>query len=182
MNKLTKFFVGSIILLVAFVLLSAPDVKRVKRALADFHVNASDRLYFKNLRQYYYRSSTTKGEQFEVFTLKQADTDLQSPLRFKILNNWRMDEAYIMLTDTADVTLGKVILDGTVMEPWDLQNLDGEGHMQLAMDLFEHLQDDGNRCFYDHPDLGRMELWSDKAERQRTLTVLKDYFKLVGAL
>lgn len=181
MNRLTKVFVGSIILLVAFVVLTAPEVKKVKRALADFHVNASDRLYFKNLRQFYYQSSMTKEQQFEVFVLKRSGGEQRTPLRFKILNNWRMDEAYIMLSDTGDVVSGGIMLDNGRSE-WQLSDLDAEGHLQLAMDLFEHLQEENMRCFYEHPEYGRREIWNEKQERQEALTVLRDYFKLIGAL
>lgn len=181
MNKLTKVFVGSIVLLVAFVIFTAPEIKRVKRDIADFHVNASDRLYFKNLRQYYYRSSMTKEQQFEVFVLKQSDIERRTPLRFKILNNWRMDEAYIMLSDTSDVVSGQIMLDNKGFE-WQLSDLDAEGHLLLAMDLFEYLQDDEARCLYKHPEYGRIEIWNEKHERQEALTVLRDYFKLIGAL
>lgn len=182
MNTLTKIFLLGIALLVAFVFLTAPDVQQVRRGKADFHVNASDRLYFKNLRQYYYRSSLTKEDQFEAFILKKEEETSTSPLRFKILNNWRIDEAYIMLSDTAETSSGLIEVESDSDLQWSLDGMDAQDHMEMAMELFELLQREEQQCFYSSAQGGRVALWNQQKDRQLALIVLKDYFKLIGAL
>lgn len=182
MNKLTKIFIVSVLALIVFMFMTAPDVKRINRNKIDFHVNASDRLFFKNLRQYYYVSAPTKNGQFDAFALKKEMEDASAHLRFKIINNWRMDEAYIFLSDTNDQVSGRfeLILDSTYV--WHLDKIDAREQLAMAAAVYEALQQEESRFRFLSKEDQVTALWETPDARQLTKTVLHDYFKLVGAI
>lgn len=166
--------------LVTLAMLTAPDVKRINFKALDFHVNASDRLYFRNLRLFYYLASDTENNQFERLVLK-ADGAQEEEVRFEILNNWRFDEAYIRLAleeNEDDVLLGYHRGEERV---WQLKSLNAEDHLIMAGELFEVLQVDTAQVYLKKEEL-TIPIWQQTESRSAALTVLKDYFRLIGGL
>jgi hypothetical protein len=166
--------------LVVLAMWTAPDVKRVNFTDLDFHVNASDRLYFKNLRQFYYSVSQTETNQFERFTLKTSEEGAEV-VQFEILNNWRIDEAYIRLASVEKVQSPIISYHYGLRKNWELTTLNAEDHLIMAGELFEVLQADTALVTLSYGSVSE-PIWQENESRAAALTLLKDYFRLIGGL
>lgn len=63
-----------------------------------FKTNDSSKLYFKNIRQSYYDFEEMEAAKLEIFRLKKREQGDEHPvINLSIVNNWRYDEAYILL-------------------------------------------------------------------------------------
>ena len=169
-------------LLVLLVYFTNPKVKQIRSDRANFQVASSDLLYFKNLRQFYYQSRELKDGQFTAFRLK-ADSLPSVPLQFSIVHNWRMDEAYIMLQDKEDTTLaGGWLILNEGRDTFSLEQINALEHHELAMHLFEVLQEDEDIVHLTEYGQKPKLIWDVERERENVFAVLRDYFKLTGAL
>lgn len=140
-----------------------------------FEVREGDALYFRNLRISNYRIKEDTASGFEILVHK--DFESESALIFKIVRNWRQDEAYIFPElSTSDQAL-LVFADGT---EYALNLADAELSWQIAAKVYNALKDE---------ELVQMKqagsvypaLMSD-SERKACKQTLKDYFKLVHQL
>lgn len=71
---------------------------KVDQTSIDFKTDDSSRLFFKNLRQSYYDLEKMEEAKLEIYRLKKRVVDTDQPvINLAIVNNWRYDEAYILL-------------------------------------------------------------------------------------
>ena len=95
-SKLVQIFAGAMVVLIFLMFATQPEHKPLKSSVLGFKVLESDALFFKNLRQFYYDKEFHEDAGYELFRHPdQKPLDSHEP-RLVILNNWLMDEAYIM--------------------------------------------------------------------------------------
>lgn len=86
--------------LLAMVLVACnPDKNtQINQAEITFKTSDSSKLYFKNIRQSYYDFEEMEAAKLEIFRFKKRVlADDQPVINLSIVNNWRYDEAYILL-------------------------------------------------------------------------------------
>lgn len=86
--------------LLAMVLVACnPDKQtQVDQSEITFKTTDSSKLYFKNIRQSYYDLEEMEAAKLEVFRFKKrAQGDERPVINLSIVNNWRYDEAYLLL-------------------------------------------------------------------------------------
>jgi hypothetical protein len=86
-------------LLVLVLVACNPDKQtQVDQSEITFKTTDSSKLYFKNIRQSYYDLEEMEAAKLEIFRFKKrAQGDERPVINLSIVNNWRYDEAYILL-------------------------------------------------------------------------------------
>lgn len=180
-NYAIVFFVGVFLLAVLW----PYEAKLVHWDLEpDFNVLESDEIYFNNTRSLFYRieeSDSLKKQGFRIhrFTKQYKDT-LFPILNFTIVNHWRNDRAYILGEPIARAYWEDTITLSIADTTFDifLNSMDFEEHYQLAATLFRY------QLAYERPYIiennDSLSLYGTRENENANLTVLKDYFRLVG--
>ena len=86
-------------LLVLVLVACNPDKNtQINQTEITFKTTDSSKLYFKNIRQTYYDKEEMEAAKLEVFRIKKRENSDDHPvINLSIVNNWRYDEAYILL-------------------------------------------------------------------------------------
>ena len=177
-----------VVCFLSLILLFAPRPHPVDMHTASFGMTSSARLYFHNVRSYYYDIKPHEASRFVLYHLKRRERDTNVVcLQFTIVENTSGEEAfiYIELQDAGKqyqkphVLISTKSLDSTVTEP--LYNLNNEGHYQLAAAIWKALLEDQDFYLLDDRDTVGPLLQTHRARKNAEI-VLEDYFKLIGKL
>ncbi len=164
------FFLGWITLTVAL----SPKVPEQDLYTTDFSYTQSAKLYFHNMRSYYYITDTYRG--FRRHKIKKL-RNVETPVAFIILENVQAEEVYIFPEiDSTWLNASLEFADGTTMI---LKESDREYYHELATRFFIHLE---NREAIKLTSQ-KGQTWSaydDKYIRRALETVLFDYFRMQG--
>lgn len=179
LNKLQIYFLGFIFFIVLLVVCFAifvPSQSSIHLEEIKFSTSQSSRLYFKNLRSYYYEKDEVEKP---GFILHQYKSDGEENLRFLIVDNWKHDEAYI-IAESAIVNIDEEILQimwtrGNESDTISLKELDAEAHYVFAAQLYDKLLQEGELAIIKKTD---SFLFTGNEKKSLKIT-LKDFFKLV---
>ncbi|OEK07116.1 hypothetical protein [Roseivirga misakiensis] len=85
--------------LISLFLSCNPDKRTVvDQASVTFATDDASELFFKNVRQLYYNTEVMEEAKLNIFRLKKRDLSNDRPIiNLAIVNNWRFDEAYLLL-------------------------------------------------------------------------------------
>lgn len=163
-------FSGIIILSMVF----APEPSPADYLTPNFSYTSSAKLYFHNVRSFYYQRTNEDAAGFYRYTLKkQLEQERNLPIQLSILDNWRNDEVYMHVD--FDTTLRTLHIDTNVIDVKSFNNI--EMH-QIAASLFIALSnDDVVKAVYS--DSSTYEYNKNK-DRSPLETILFDYFKLLN--
>jgi hypothetical protein len=76
--------------------------KKIDKDNATFSTTADSRLYFKNVRQIYYDREDQENTRLEVFRFGKRNQSAKVPvINIALVNNWRYDEAYVLIEPNA---------------------------------------------------------------------------------
>lgn len=182
-SKLVQIFAGTMVVLVLLIFATQPEHNLLKKRELSFIVLESDALFFKNLRQYYYDKEFHEDAGYELFRHPdQKPLDVHEP-RLVILNNWLMDEAYIMFENKDGSPIQaklRVKNDGNEIV-YDLQGANANQQQQIAAEIYQSLVG-SKSTFQIFKDNNWVVIWDTESKRKTINGVLKDYFKLVGSL
>lgn len=182
-KKLKWFFGGWFLLMILLAALSFPEHKPLKKLdEVSFHVQENEELYFKNIRSYYYEMEERQDAQFHLYRLKTRRKDSLTPtLNLAIVNNWKMDEAYILIEPNFKTDGGYSIIlnSGNEMDTIKSEFLNTPQQYLLATKIYQTLAAEGTVTIKKEEEY---ELFNDESDRQVIMRVLKDYFKLIGKL
>lgn len=91
---------------VCFLLGCNPDKNtKVDQAEIAFKTTDSSKLFFKNVRQSYYDKEVMEAAKLEVYRFEKRSIEEESPvINLSIVNNWRFDEAYILLEPNTPIS------------------------------------------------------------------------------
>jgi hypothetical protein len=178
-KALILFFLGLVILF-AF---TAPSQKELNTDRLDFSVLESDALYFRNLRQYFYTKRTREDANYDLFYLKSNGNDSsQNAANFTIVSNWLNDMAYIMFTvDSSRIEPNHLVVS-SFSDTFLLDAMNMEEHQYMASRVYASFVDDACQYFLVDENQAMLEIWKTREDRKKMKRVLKDYFRLVGAL
>lgn len=167
------YFLAAIVVMVSLYALFGPQGKKINLKEIDFTTSNSSRLYFKNMRSYFYAIEEKKQAKFELYRLKSSD----SLFRFVIVSNWLMDESYVI----AESNYKTFTLEWSNSKQTGSLEIKGEtnrAHYIFAAELFEQLERKSQLWLISKDSKVKL------SEEQKTSlkTSLRDYFKLVGKL
>ncbi len=185
LNPPVKWFSYFLLFMVGFSLLLAPTPQPVNWEQISFSTTASSRLYFKNVRSYYYNIFSREKPPLVLYRYKRRLRDSSfAHLQFMIVENPHADEAYIFAEANfgpEQLTASRLVFsdaDTSHNSTPPLHLLNNEGHYQLAARVYNHLLDNEQIMLVNGNDT-IMELWASGKLRDNALTVLEDYFTLV---
>ena len=182
-SKLVQIFAGAMVVLIFLMFATQPEHKPLKSSVLGFKVLESDALFFKNLRQFYYDKEFHEDAGYELFRHPdQKPLDSHEP-RLVILNNWLMDEAYIMFENKDGSSIhAKLRVKNEVDEiVYDLQGANAVQQQEIAAGMYYSLAD-AQSSFLIYKDDTWVPIWDSESKRKIIKGILKDYFKLVGSL
>jgi hypothetical protein len=176
--------IGALIILAVS---TAPSQPSLKMDRFGSHVMESNELYFKNLRQFYYARSHREDAGFDFFRYKDRWEGMEQTsdsLRFAIVFNPRMDEAYILaewhdepLSDSLFVRMESARGIHELLLPTG----GVEDQLLFAQQMYDMLGDDEAKFTYQYKQASGT-LYASPDVRSSVKMVLRDYFRLVGAL
>jgi hypothetical protein len=180
LQKALALFIFSLAILF---LVATPAQKELKMDRLDFTVLESDALYFRNLRQYFYAKKTREDANFDMFYLKPSENDSgQIAANFTIVSNWLSDMAYIMFTvDSTLIEPDRLVISAT-SDTISIVVMNMEDHQYLASRVYISYGLDECKYFLMDERKSKVEIWKTREDRKKVKIILKDYFKLVGAL
>ena len=151
---------------------------KIQSSRLSFHVQESNALYFKNLRQFYYTEATDSASKMKVRRLKS----LSGPLKFDIVDNWLQDEAYIFWNWEGESLMDTLLMLSSGGDTLRMYPADASQHIAWAHQVYGLLSASDDRAFSVFYSGKRQSIWRKEGEREAVLRGLKDYFKLTGAL
>jgi hypothetical protein len=176
-----------LIFIVAVVLVSC-SVKSEKKIDTDnvtFTTTADSRLYFKNVRQIYYDREDQQNTKLEIFRFGKRNQSSAVPvINIALVNNWRYDEAYVIIEpnayfDNADQIKinwqSKADTTGTYVFAFGSK----ENHFRFANQLYESILAKHTLQLQD--STGKpVNLFQTETDRDNFRNNMVDYYRLVN--
>lgn len=78
-----------------------------------FLTNDASKLFFKNTRQIFYRLEELSEAKLEVYRWKEKLNEEQPQIHLALVNNWRYDEAYLLIEPNQFIDLNTLKLKWT---------------------------------------------------------------------
>lgn len=157
--------------------------KEVNQAGLSFQTDDSSKLYFKNVRQNYYDVEIMDEAKLEVYRLKKRSFEEEEPIiNLSIVNNWRYDEAYILLEPNQKVgSLNQLILSFSNNEGEAGQIIFEGGnkqqHLAFASKVYEQLLKEAKFQLILSAD--QLDILNDTKSREAFRITMFDYYRLV---
>lgn len=175
---------------IALILLGILSCGRLEKEQIDpnevrFKTTDASKLFFKNTRQIQYRKEVLTDAKLEVFRWKKALDQEQAQIELALVNNWRYDEAYILL-EPNDQTLG---LNQLLIQWTDEEGKQGEikfipgnksQHAIFAGKVYQRLQQ--NCSFQLKAEEGWIPILNESESRKAFQTTVFDYYRLTERL
>lgn len=177
LNQLQKWFLLWFGGMVAFCFFTYPDYAPIKETTYSAHIIADRRIYFMNLRRYYYETSTDSASQFNLYTLKKWPNDAElCPMKFVLVDNWLQDEMYIMPSLSENLVDGKTSVT-IAKDTFDITNSNVTEWYTLAEACYMAINQQQPIILVHQSQ--EMQIFKDEESRKAALTVLEDYLKLI---
>lgn len=158
--------------------------REVDLSEVQFSTPSSNRLYFKNIRAYFYEKEELEKQKIDIYRMKTSNTeDSLSILSFAIVDHWAVNRSYIIaetsllnVNDQALKIKCEHLSDAIFIE---LKAEDAEANYKFAAQLLTHLSHP-NKLFVLEKHKGWIPL--KNSHKKKFKRSLLDYFKLVGKL
>lgn len=176
-----KWLAVVMVLLIGLAILTAPESKPVDYQEVSFDTSSDSRLYFQNIRSYYYDIDRFSKKPMEIYRLKRRSSEKdEERINFDIIRTPGMDQAFIY------THIGKRFLScdslhlAFEMYPLQksLQMLDSEQHFEIAAMVYTSLLSEKAIYLLCKGDTLE-ELYLDKGAQLDVEITLEDYFRLV---
>lgn len=173
--------------LILFLLACNPDKHtKVDQTTISFKTNDASKLFFKNVRKPYYDLEEMEAAKLEVFRLKKRNQSQDHPvINLAIVNNWRYDEAYLLLEPNEPLDLSNLELSwenetrgesGRIV----FENGNKESIVKFADQVYDHIQQ-GSRLYTQLAGT-KKELLNSQKDREAFRITMVDYYRLVQRL
>lgn len=186
MQKLYRWFIIWFSATVLFLLIYAlfgPKGKPIDWGKVDYEMSNSSRLYFKNMRSYFYDLESFQEDSYLLYRIKsRKKEDVKIKMSFVLIQNLLQDAAFIRLeSEVVDLDQENILVswqNNQEVGELALTSFSNEAHYQFSAQLYNLLV--FNSRLWLQLNSGRIEL-SEK-EKKSLRKSLNDYFKLVGKL
>tara|TARA_R110000868_G_scaffold236861_4_gene490927 strand:+ start:996 stop:1556 length:561 start_codon:yes stop_codon:yes gene_type:complete len=156
--------------------------KHVDLKEINFKTSSSSRIYFKNMRSYFYDSEQDKASNYQLNRISTREIDDSNTFNFIIIDNWLLDEAYIMLetnlVDFPDSSIKIKYVESNEEKFIQLKEANNEANYIFAAQLYEVISRKNQLSIY------QSNKWTpfSQEELKSLKKSLEDYFKLVGKI
>lgn len=175
LTSLQKWFLIWFAGMVGFCYITYPTYSPIKSSAYSAHVIADRRIYFMNLRRYYYEEETDSASNFRLYNLKKwPQTKEDTLFRFILIDNWLQDEMYIMPKVNDAHKTARLLTDEKSLL---LENSNAEQWHKIAITCYLALNE--NKKVFLADGATKIELFTTNETKKAALTVLEDYLKLV---
>lgn len=164
----------------------APEPKPVNWNKFETHTTSDSRLYFNNIRSFYYHRYPEEKPPMVLYRLKNRIKDTADvQLHFTIVLNILTDEAFTVAEwqnlpwPKEDMLLTAYTDKDTVKLP--INYLSAPAEYKLARVIYNTLQKEG-QFYLAHNNDTVVRLLHQPKQRETAETVLRDYFKLIQKL
>jgi hypothetical protein len=176
------------LLLLSGVLLACnPDKNRkVDQATISFKTNDASKLFFKNLRQSYYDKEEMEAAKLEIYRLRKRNQSLKHPVvNLAIVNNWRFDEAYLLLEPNGLLTLDSLIIswknaengtNGTI----EFENGNKKAIVKFADQIYDQIQQGSEFSVF--LEGKAWDILKSSEDREAFRITMMDYYRLAQRL
>jgi hypothetical protein len=181
-NPPVKWLIGFIIILLSLAFLFAPDASPApKLGKVSFKTTSDARIYFHNLRSFYYSIDATSKKPMQIYSLRRRQKNLDSlSLQFDIIQNPGSNQAFIYSAlgtgfehiDSAFVTVEKS------KESTYYSNLRATDHYKLARLVYKALEENRKVYLMSAKDTV-VNLYNSEQSAINAEITLEDYFKLI---
>ncbi|GAB5524654.1 MAG: hypothetical protein Roseis2KO_25260 [Roseivirga sp.] len=180
---------SSLVFILSFLALSAcnPDKsKRVDQTTISFETNDASKLFFKNLRQTYYDKEEMVAAKLDVYRLKKRNIDNQRPvINLAIVNNWRYDEAYLLLEPNSLLQLNELSVNWTNKKTGEqgtvtFENGNKRSIVRFADQLYELIQQESKLTVI--IDGKSVDIINNSKDSEAFRITMVDYYRLVQRL
>lgn len=154
-----------------------------KKPRQQFRTTAPSRLYFKNMRSFYYEQSTESDTRIDLYTLKKFSAAGVRPLLVPVIaDNWLEDEAYIILNDDNRNPINDSFrlrfeynqqVDTLILVKSDIFT-----QYQLAKTLYQRLKQGHKVSTYTSNKIWE-PVFENQADKANFLKVMNDYYQLI---
>lgn len=112
-----------------------------------FKTNDASKLFFKNTRKTYYDLEVNELAKLEVYRWKDSPDQSQPQLNLALVNNWRFDEAYLLIEPNALIDLNTLKLRWSNLENGSSGKIEfvpgnKENHARFAGLVYQQLRKD----------------------------------------
>jgi len=185
-HRMKKIFLFSVCLAL-FIACKPIPKKDIDPEQATFATTYDSQMFFKNVRQIYYNLESQEHTKLDVYRIKGRYESKEKPaLNFAIVNNWRYDEAYIIVEPNAFLIKEdslKVVWKNNKGETGEylfLKRSNKKEHFKFATEIYQSINAKHklslNIAGKDYT------LFKDSEEKNDFQTILKDYYRLVTLL
>lgn len=180
--SLPQWFVVWLVAVLVLIVVFQPAERPSKIDVVSFETTESAELYFRNQREFYYRTTEEGEGAFAVYRLNTVFEDSSASLPFAIYHMRRANRAFVRL-DTARIDLRRyrsVSID-CGDEPAENVAMPGpynEEQYRFAATLYQRLDEGCSVTLIGAND--RVEL--DPSQLKSVKRVLRDYFRLIGKI
>jgi hypothetical protein len=162
--------------------------KKVAREQAKYTTTADSKIYFKNVRQYYYDREVPPNTKLEVFRFSSRNKSAEQPvINVSIVNNWMYDEAYVLLEpgpyfEESD-TITVLWTDAAETQSGEYAFTFGskEMHFRFAAELYGSIQA-GHSLQVRGKDGDWLPLFANRTDQDNFRKTMVDFYRLVNLL
>lgn len=164
-----------------------PDKNRkVDQATISFDTNDASKLFFKNLRQTYYDKEEMEAAKLEIYRLKKRNEAEEHPvINLAIVNNWRFDEAYLLLEPNSLLTLDGLAVSWKNPETGtngviSFKSGNKKAIVKFADQIYDQIQQDVEfKVFLEEK---AWDILKSAEDREAFRVTMMDYYRLVQRL
>lgn len=164
-----------------------PDkTKEVDQTTISFKTNDASKLFFKNIRQTYYDKEEMEAAKLEIYRLKKRNTlNEGAVINLAIVNNWRFDEAYLLLEPNSLLQLDQLSVkwinektktQGVIT----FENGNKESIVKFADQLYAQIQQESD--FSVVVNEKNIDILKSPGDREAFRITMVDYYRLVQRL
>lgn len=166
---------------------TAKSDKKIDKENIRFATSADSRLYFKNVRQIYYDRENQENTKLEIFRFAKRNKSTDSPIiNVALVNNWRYDEAYVIIEPSAYLTdLNEIKVfwqdksDTNANGTYQFAFGSKENHFRFATQLYESIL--ARHVLLIEDTTGKpVKLFGTETDRDNFRKTMADYYRLVN--
>jgi len=172
-SPLVKYFLIFVFSLLALSFLFPPKPKVPSSNDPTFTVRSADKLFFKNLRSYYYHSEWDNAGVFNLRRFKKLDSET---LQFLLIENEALDEWYIRAYWSDSLTDRLWWIEHQAVA---LDSLNNEEQWQFAFEFYSAILNN-KELKYCNTDNSSDCVYLDEEQRKKYEANLFDYFRIIG--
>jgi hypothetical protein len=178
---LWRWFFQFLLIMIFIAFLFAPQKQVVDYNDINFESSANSRLYFHNVRSYYYQIDSYSKDPMLIYRLKRRATERDSvSLNFDIIRHPSADDSFVYSYLGSHFTMSDSL--NLMFEAYQgresLANLQKENHYRIAAKTYTSFIEEKAIFLMQGSDTIK-ELFSEGNARADAEIVLEDYFKLV---